>query len=163
MELHKTKYVTINTTNLYNRVSEIAEKSKQNLLIISGDTLIKQKLKSARIMVKSPCLCGNYGDTSTAACVCTPEQIIAYKSKMQAEYQRYMSFDYVVCFRRDVVVNYADDTSKQLLKHAVSELQLTLSQIATIAECAETIAAMDNSEAVKPEHIAEAISYRYNL
>ena len=49
----------------------------------------------------------------------------------------------------------------RLLRQAYTELALTMEQIATIVKVAEVIAVIDNSKAIKPEHIAEAISYRF--
>ncbi len=53
-----------------------------------------------------------------------------------------------------------DRSSEQMLKHAMSELGLSARAHDKICKVARTIADLENEENIKPEHIAEAISYR---
>lgn len=54
------------------------------------------------------------------------------------------------------------DVSKSILTSAMNRLQLSLSQIEKVKQIAATIAQIDYSKTVKPEHIAEAIHYSSN-
>jgi len=53
-----------------------------------------------------------------------------------------------------------DSTSEMMLKHAMAEFGLSARAHDKICKVARTIADLDNVESIKPEHIAEAISYR---
>lgn len=53
-----------------------------------------------------------------------------------------------------------DDASTSLLKTAMESLNLSARAYDRILKVARTVADLDNSEAIKPDHISEAIQYR---
>jgi magnesium chelatase family protein len=53
-----------------------------------------------------------------------------------------------------------DDTSKKMLRDAMDRLQLSARAFDRIMKVSRTIADLDNSEQIRPDHIAEAIHYR---
>jgi hypothetical protein len=54
-----------------------------------------------------------------------------------------------------------DIGTKQLLKHAIEKLDLSLSQIDLIEKMSVVIAQMDFSDSVRAQHVAEAIQYSF--
>ena len=53
-----------------------------------------------------------------------------------------------------------DETSQNLLKHAVNNLNLSARQYSRILKVARTIADMAEAAEIRPEHLSEAIQYR---
>ena len=53
-----------------------------------------------------------------------------------------------------------DDTSAQLMKQAFDVMGLTARSYDRILKVARTVADLDGSEQILPQHIAEAIQYR---
>jgi len=66
------------------------------------------------------------------------------------------------CLTPSLMAKYChlDKESAALLKNAIEKLTLSARGADKIIKVARTIADLDNSEAIKPRHIAEAISYR---
>jgi magnesium chelatase family protein len=131
------------------------------------------------------CPCGGRGDPRLA-CACTPSRVAAYRDRVsRALLDR---FDLVVAMPRpqaeelaagpsegsdavrDRVVAGArrlaeavprrTATASELLDRAVDRLPLSGRGRARVARAARTIAALAGSDAVLPEHVAEALSYR---
>jgi magnesium chelatase family protein len=53
-----------------------------------------------------------------------------------------------------------DDSSKQLIRAAITQMGLTARGYMRVLKLARTIADLDNSKEIKPVHIAEALQYR---
>ena len=131
------------------------------------------------------CPCGGRGDAATA-CACTPERVQRYREKLsRALVDR---FDLVVAVprprgeelarppaeasaevRRRVLAARARlreeppsrlPEAEALLTRAVERLPLSGRGRARVARVAASIAALASGEAVAPEHVAEALSYR---
>lgn len=55
---------------------------------------------------------------------------------------------------------WLDDECQELLKIAITELNLSPRAYARILKVSRTIANLDHSERIQPQHISEAIQYR---
>ena len=53
-----------------------------------------------------------------------------------------------------------DDRCEQLLEKAFQKLNLSARATSRVLKVARTIADLDGSENIRPEHIAEAVQYR---
>ena len=53
-----------------------------------------------------------------------------------------------------------DESTRELLRQAMARLNLSARAYDRILKVARTLADLDGSENIKPEHLAEAISYR---
>jgi magnesium chelatase family protein len=131
------------------------------------------------------CPCGARGDPA-AECACTPERVHRYRVKLsRALLDR---FDLTLAVPRARAVELAGppgetservrnrvldarrrlrdaeppfgDDSQKLLTRAVERLPLSGRGRARVARVATTIAALAAADAVAPEHLAEALSYR---
>lgn len=90
------------------------------------------------------------------------ERVIAAR-KIQEE--RFKNEDGIYCNAQmtpKLLTKYAaiDDTSLTMLKTAMTRLNLSARAYDRILKVARTIADLDNSENIQPQHIAEAIGYR---
>jgi magnesium chelatase family protein len=131
------------------------------------------------------CPCGARGD-GAAHCSCTPERVARYREKLsRALLDR---FDLLLTVPRPRALDLAGAPAEasapvrervlaarrrlrerlplrsaaadELLTRAVDKLPLSGRGRARVARVAATVAALADSEAVEPEHVGEALSYR---
>ncbi|HWE83182.1 MAG TPA: YifB family Mg chelatase-like AAA ATPase [Gaiellaceae bacterium] len=149
---------------------------------VNGRSLFPSRFQLVGTM--NLCPCGGRGDAG-AACSCSPQQLDRYQGKLsRALLDR---FDLVVTLPRPratelaaapseasdavrarVVAGQAvlasaptlTSESEKLLARAVERLPLSGRGRARVARVARTIASLASSESVRPEHLAEALSYR---
>lgn len=124
------------------------------------------------------CKCGGFGDL-LRACNCTPRQLNAVRSKWPAceitievprvpERELHSSLrgtsaeDLRQQLREQITVTslVLDEASKRLLACSVSEMGFDGHVRDSIVRVARTIANLDGSEAIRPQHLCEAINYR---
>ena len=128
------------------------------------------------------CACGARGDPG-AECSCSPQRIASFRDKLsRALLDR---FDLVITVPRPRAVELAaaggeasapvrarvvaararspasrTPAADELLSRAVDRLPLSARGRARVARVARSIAALAGEDAVGPEHVAEALSYR---
>jgi magnesium chelatase family protein len=131
------------------------------------------------------CPCGARGDPN-AQCTCSAQRLASYRDKLsRALLDR---FDLVIAMPRPRAAELAgaegeasaviaqrvraarerlvrapprrDDAADALLTRAVERLGLSGRGRARVARVSRTIAALGDSDVVRPEHVAEALSYR---
>jgi magnesium chelatase family protein len=131
------------------------------------------------------CPCGARGDTA-AQCACTPQRIHRYREKLSRALLDRFDLALTVPRARGVelggppgessepirgrVVEARDrlargapplrEDSAQLLTRAVERLPLSGRGRSRVARVAATIAVLAGADAIEPEHLAEALSYR---
>jgi magnesium chelatase family protein len=140
--------------------------------------------KDSNIAIEKPCPCGYYG-TQYRKCVCGLDQIEIHQKSCFHFHPDAVWVDGFIPPRNIKFKNMEEPCASLLkhaqqelrltvgqlviivevaeaiaLKHAQQELRLTVGQLVIIVEVAEAIAKLEESEKVKPEHLAEAISYR---
>jgi len=163
MELYKSKNLTITLPPIVNRAYEIA-KNLQGipLVIMSNDPAIFKPLTGGKLAVEivKPCPCGYFGSKRTP-CICEADEVRHYYYTLKEKYNGiFVESCNWFPYNRHIKTEGLQTEAELLLKHAYTELDLTASQVITIMLSAKAIATMDESETIKAEHIAEAISYR---
>jgi magnesium chelatase family protein len=149
---------------------------------VNGRSLFPSRFQLVGTM--NLCPCGGRGDAN-APCSCSPQQLDRYHAKLsRALLDR---FDLVVSLPRPRAIELAGAPSEasgavrarviagravlaaepeltadaeKLLARAVERLPLSGRGRARVARVARTIASLAGSECVRPEHLAEALSYR---
>src|SRR3972149_5944189 len=125
-----------------------------------------------------PCLCGNFGD-QLRSCDCPTEKIVEHR--LTDTFRQAMRNDIIIKLDtplfKDItngqehfsyVVNRIEKSifegeknvflsAMELLETAYKRIGFTMCQVERIKHVARTIALMDNSEVVKPYHMAESI------
>lgn len=163
MKVFESEYIDIELPPSVERAWIVSQATKKPLVIVTGDRLFyhfrdneDNETEPARFVIQ-PCPCGFFGD-SAKKCSCTVKQIEKHQQEIQNSYQDCIWIEGHIS-NRAITFKKLDTTCQQLLKSACRELQMTTAQIVTVIETAEAIAGLENG-VIKPEHVAEAMSYR---
>ena len=140
------------------RALEVANRAGQ-LLVIVGHDHIFAELNAHHF---TPCPCGNYGQATPLPCICEPDAVIAHQHKIKRDYVHAMFVEAHLPWR-SYKFSALNGPSTQLLKYAHAERGLTAYEIITIMASAVAIAALDNTDVIRVEHVAEAVSYHPKL
>ena len=110
------------------------------------------------------CPCGYFG-TRMRKCRCTPNQIERYMSKISGPLLDRMDIHIEVPpveFRKLRAKRNGSGSKevRELVRQAMAEFALSARAHDKICKVARTIADLEGSRAIQPEHIAEAIGYR---
>lgn len=90
------------------------------------------------------------------------ERVIRAREKQTERYEKLPDIHHNAMMPSRLVrkICELDTASESLLKTAMTRLDLSARAYDRILKVSRTIADLDNSEAIKPEHVAEAIQYR---
>ena len=134
------------------RALEIAIKGQFKILILTNDPPALRKIYPYnRAYYRKPCPCGNLG-SEYHACKCEIEEIQRYKlpeAPIKVE---------IMIRPQDIEIKEIKDHG--LLEAGIKHLGLNYTQVENTIKVAEVIAKIDNYAKIRPEHIAEALSYR---
>ncbi|KKN66075.1 hypothetical protein LCGC14_0475530 [marine sediment metagenome] len=156
MVLIENDYVTVEVPAYVTRAIDVADVAKKQLLIVSTDPVFN-KIEGATVV--TPCPCGFFGH-DIIKCRCQLVQIEKHQFAIRETYREgYIRIDGLFC-SRNIKYKQLDETCLLLLKHAISELSLSIYQLLLITDVAGAIAKMDGTKTVRSEHIAEALAYR---
>jgi len=161
MKLYESKYLDVELPASVERAWLVAQAANKHLVILTGDKLFLKFLdheSRPHRFIEQPCPCGYFG-TEYKQCKCSPSRIEKHQAKLHKRFSDCIWVDGYIS-SRSVKFKNLDGASQQLIEHAWQELRLAADEITTMLEIAEAIAKRDNSKVIRPEHIAEAISYR---
>jgi predicted ATPase with chaperone activity len=159
MTLFENKYISISLPAGVQRAQDVAQVAKKTLVVIASDPLFTKFTGKSNQVVQlvSPCPCNFFG-SRIRKCTCEVSSIENHQNHLRQVHKDCIWVDGQFS-KRDIKYKDLDSSCQQLLKHAQQELKFSLGELVTIIEIAEAVAKLDSTE-IKPEHVAEAISYR---
>jgi len=136
----------------------VAKKANMLLQIVTYEKIF-EKIKSDNIAVEKPCPCGHFGNPKHP-CRCQPSQITKHQQRLNNV--DYLRIEGTLSFRKFKFKGLSE-ICIALLKQAYMENFVDVAGLVIALKTAEAIANIENSDKIKPEHIAEALMYRKSL